>query len=234
MIESVPFESLGRMDIDWLKARYHFSFANYFDAKRLGFGPLRVVNDDTIRPHSGFDPHGHRDMEIITYVRKGAISHADSFGNEGRIEAGDVQVMSAGTGIRHSEWNHEDEETLLYQIWIEPAAQGVKPAYAEAKFPKEGRAGKLVTLVSGRDRDKGTDALPIHQDAALLAATLHAGDRVEHQMGADRRAYLLVPRGRLTVNGVDLGLRDGAKAADVDRLEIKAAEDSELVLIDLP
>jgi len=153
MIESVPFESLGRMDIDWLKARYHFSFANYFDPKRLGFGPLRVVNDDTILPHSGFDPHGHRDMEIITYVRKGAISHADSFGNEGRIEAGDVQVMSAGTGILHAEYNREPAPTQIFQIWIEPAEHGLPPRWETRQFPRADRSGELVALASGRPGD---------------------------------------------------------------------------------
>lgn len=234
MIEAVPFSSLGRMDIDWLSARYHFSFAYYFDPARLGFGPLRVINDDTVKAHSGFDPHGHRDMEIITYIREGAITHEDSFGNRGRIEAGDVQVMSAGTGIQHSEWNHEDERTLLYQIWIEPAQNGIAPRYAEARFPKEARSGKLVTLASGRDRDKDADVLPINQDAALMAATVKAGDSLTHDLGSDRRAYILLPHGKLALNGTALGPRDGAKVEKTDRIEMKAEEDSEVLLIDLP
>ena len=137
MIELVPFNTLGRFENDWLSARYHFSFAEYFDPRRMGFGPLRVWNDDRIRPGNGFPMHGHRDMEIITYVRKGAVSHQDHLGNRGRTEAGDVQVMSAGKGIMHAEYNLENDDTELFQIWIEPAHKNVRPRWAARQFLKD-------------------------------------------------------------------------------------------------
>ena len=186
MIEIRTFDTLGRFDNDWLSARYHFSFANYHDPARRGFGPLLVWNDDTIQPGRGFDRHGHRDMAIITYVREGAISHEDHLGNRGRTEAGDVQVMSAGTGIQHAEFNQETEPTRIFQIWIEPSRTGVAPRWEKRQFPKDDRGGALVTLASGRDRgaDDGPEgpegALPIYQDAAILGATLDAGQSVTH------------------------------------------------------
>ncbi len=146
MIEVRPFETLGRFDNDWLSARYHFSFSDYRDPQRMGFGPLRVWNDDRVRPGQGFAPHGHRDMEIITYIRKGAITHEDHLGNRGRTEAGDVQVMSAGTGITHAEYNVEESDTELFQIWVEPAVLGVRPRWATGGFPRGERAGRLVDL----------------------------------------------------------------------------------------
>ena len=166
MIERRPFATLGRFQNDWLNARHHFSFASYYDPARMSVGKLRVWNDDQIQAGTGFDPHPHRDMEIITYVREGAITHEDSLGNRGRTEAGDVQVMSAGTGIRHAEYNVEDEPTELFQIWIEPARRGVAPRWDAKPFPKGDRAGRWVTLASGRP--DGGDALTIHQDAAVL------------------------------------------------------------------
>ena len=187
MIEVIPFATLGRFDNDWLAARYHFSFAGYHDPRRTGVGPLLVWNDDTIQPKSGFDPHGHRDMEIITYVRQGAITHQDHLGNQGRTLAGDVQVMSAGSGIRHAEYNLEDEPTLIYQIWIEPAETGLAPRWDTRAFPKAARSAGLVPLASGRPGHDG--ALPIHQDAAVLGASLTAGQNVTHLLGADRRGY---------------------------------------------
>lgn len=236
MIELRPFASLGRMDIDWLSARYHFSFANYYEPARMGLGPLRVWNDDTIEPGGGFDPHGHRDMEIITYVRTGAISHRDHLGNRGRTEAGDVQVMSAGTGIQHSEFNFEDQETTLYQIWIAPSQTGVEPRWAQRRFPKAERAGQLVALASGRPGDETGDegALPIHQDAALLGATLLEGQSVTHGLASGRRAYLVVADGRVEVDGETLGPRDGAVITEQASITITARADSELLLADLP
>jgi len=231
MMEIKNFDGLGRFDNDWLSARYHFSFANYYDPKRMGLGPLRVWNDDTIRPGTGFDLHGHRDMEIITYVRKGAITHQDHLGNQGRTEAGDVQVMSAGTGIMHAEFNREDEPTQIFQIWIEPAVHGVPPRWETRSFPKAGREGVLVPLASGRKNDE--NALPIYQDAAILGATLKAGQSVTHRLAPGRKAYLVAATGKLTVNGQPIGARDGVALADVEAIEIAAEEDAEILLADV-
>src|SRR5579871_629467 len=153
MIDRRPFASLGGADHGWLKAKHHFSFSEYGDAKRMGWGALRVWNDDTIAPQTGFPPHPHRDMEIITYVREGAITHQDSLGNKGRTEAGDVQVMSAGTGIRHAEYNLEPQTTTLFQIWIQPSKPGGAPAWGARPFPKSDRSGRFVTLASGFAND---------------------------------------------------------------------------------
>lgn len=234
MIEIIPFESLGRFDNDWLSARYHFSFGEYHDSRRMGFGPLRVWNDDAIQPDTGFPPHGHRDMEIITYVREGAISHEDHLGNKGRTTAGNVQVMSAGTGITHAEYNHEPELTRLFQIWIVPDTKGHPPRWESREFPRMDRAGSLVPLASGRARDRDSGALPIYQDAALFGATLRAGQAVVFLTEPGRRVYLVPARGSLTVDGHTLKARDGAALTAVDRVAIEALEDSELLLADLP
>src|SRR3546814_1089080 len=194
------------------------------DPRRMGVGSLRVWNDDTIRPGSGFDLHGHRDMEIITYVRRGAITHQDHLGNVGRTEAGDVQVMSAGSGIMHAEFNREDETAQIFQIWIEPAVHGVAPRWETRSFPKAGREGRLVPLASGR-KDDG-DALPIYQDAAILGATLAAGQSVSHPLAPGRKAYLVPASGHVTVNGKPAGARDGVMLQDVQEVTIAAEEDA--------
>jgi len=234
MIEKRPFDSLGKFDADWLAARYHFSFSGYHDPKRVHWGALRVWNDDTIQPKTGFPPHPHSDMEIITYVRTGAITHQDSMGNKCRTEAGDVQVMSAGSGVTHAEYNLEDEATTLYQIWIVPKERGGKPYWGAAKFPKAERAGALVTLASGFETDQAAGALPIRQDARVLAATLTPGQSVHYALGTGRNAYLAVARGEARVNGVDLGARDGAAIADEQEIRIEAASEAEIVLVDAP
>jgi len=234
MIEKRPFDSLGKFDADWLAARYHFSFSGYRDPARMQWGALRVWNDDTIQPKTGFPPHPHSDMEIITYVRTGAITHQDSMGNKGRTEAGDVQVMSAGSGVTHAEFNLEDESTTLYQIWIIPKERGGKPYWGAAKFPKDERAGSLVTLASGYSEDQEAGALPIRQDARLLAATLKSGQSVAYQLAPGRFAYLALAKGKASVNGVELGPRDGAAIKDEGELRIEAGEDAEIVLVDAP
>ena len=230
MIERRPFDRLGGADHGWLKARHHFSFANYYDPAKMGWGPIRVWNDDEIAPNSGFPPHPHSDMEIITYVRKGAITHKDSLGNEGRTEAGDVQVMSAGSGIRHAEYNMEPETTTLFQIWIEPSDRGGAPSWGAKPFPKGDRAGKFVTLASGVPGD--TDALPIRTNGRVSGATLKAGETTEYVLGKDRHAYLVAAHGAVEVNGVRLGARDGAAVKDEEVLRVTALEDSEVVLVD--
>ena len=232
MIDVRNFEELGTFANDWLDAHYHFSFAGYHDARRMGLGPLRVWNDDTIQAQTGFDPHPHRDMEIITYVRNGAISHKDNIGNEGRTEAGDVQVMHAGTGIVHAEMNLEDEDTTLFQIWIMPDQDGHKPGWEARKFPKDPVTGELPALVSGRDIHP--DAMHIHQNAAIHGGRLDKDGEVSHNMGAGRSAYLVVSEGAIEVNGSFIDTRGGAVIKDEDTLTIKALEPSEVVLVDVP
>lgn len=233
MIEVRALDQLGHHKRDWLESRFHFSFAEYYDPERMGFGPLRVWNDDIIEPGTGFPMHPHRDMEIITYVRRGAISHEDSLGNMGRTEAGDIQVMWAGTGIIHSEFNlEEDDPTTLFQIWIEPAELGIAPGWDARRFPQGTGAGELTVLASGRAGD--LDALRIHQDAALLCATLGKGETATHQLGANRRAYLVPARGNITVNGVPANERDGIAISDEDQIIIQAKDECEIVLVDLP
>jgi quercetin 2,3-dioxygenase len=238
MIDVRRFETLGAMNIGWLDAHYHFSFADYHDPSRVNWGALRVWNDDTIKPGSGFQRHGHRDMEIITYVRKGAITHRDHLGNEGRTEAGDVQVMSAGTGILHEEHNLESADTQIFQLWILPKLASVKPAWASAKFPKSERAGKLVTLASGRPADGfGSDndsALTIHQDAAVLGATLNAGQELRYPLDPARRYYLVPAAGALTVNGYEVNARDGVAITAERELVVRANSASEFLMVDAP
>jgi redox-sensitive bicupin YhaK (pirin superfamily) len=230
MIDRRPFAELGGANHGWLHARHHFSFAGYHDPQRMHWGALRVWNDDAIAPHTGFPPHPHSDMEIITYVRQGAITHKDSLGNEGRTGAGDVQVMSAGTGITHAEYNLEPEETRLFQIWIQPNRRGEPPSWGARPFPKGDRSGRFVTLASGFSEDE--DALPIRTDARVLGATLKAGETAEYPIGADRHGYLVPAAGSVEVNGVAIGARDGAAISDEAVLRVTALEDAELVLVD--
>lgn len=229
MIDIRSFASLGHADHGWLDARHHFSFASYHDPARMGWGALRVWNDDRIAARSGFPPHPHRDMEIITYVRSGAITHKDSLGNVGRTEAGDVQVMSAGTGVTHSEFNLEDETTTLFQIWIMPDRAGGEPGWGQRAFPAADRSGRFVTLASGMTGDA---ALPIRADARVAGATIAAGETVTYDLGPGRHAYLVPARGAVRVNGAALDERDGAAIRDVARITVEAVTDAELVLVD--
>ncbi len=230
MIEVRTFDKLGGADHGWLKTKHHFSFADYHDPERMHWGALRVWNDDEIAPGTGFAPHPHANMEIITYVRQGAITHRDSLGNEGRTEAGDVQVMSAGTGIRHSEHNLEQETTTLFQIWILPTRTGGQPGWGTKPFPRDARAGRFVTLASGIEGDG--DALPIRADARVLGATLKAGDSATYSLAAGRHLYLVPATGAVEVNGVRVNPRDGAAIAEIETLTITALDDSEIVLVD--
>ncbi|MGD0532857.1 MAG: pirin family protein [Methyloceanibacter sp.] len=230
MIELRSFKGLGGADHGWLKAKHHFSFGGYYDPERMGWGAIRVWNDDEIAPHTGFPPHPHANMEIITYVRQGAITHEDSLGNKGRTEAGDVQVMSAGAGIRHAEYNREPETTRIFQIWIEPEGTGGEPAWGAKPFPKGDRSGKFVVLASGFDAD--VEALPIRAEARVLGATLNAGETAEYALGPDRHGYLVPAEGAVEVNGVRLNARDGAAIEDEPVVKVTALEDSEIVLVD--
>ena len=223
-----PFASLGHADHGWLDARHHFSFANYYDPARMGWGRIRVWNDDTIAAGSGFPPHPHSDMEIITYVRSGAITHQDSMGNTGRTGAGDVQVMSAGSGVRHSEWNAESEPTTLFQIWIEPTTRGGAPSWGMKPFPKDDRADAWSVLASGFG-DAG--ALSIRADARVMGATLSAGKALDHEVGPGRHAYLVPATGRLDIDGVAVAARDGTALGE-GLHRIVAIDDAEIVLVD--
>lgn len=230
MIEVRPFAMLGTADHGWLDARHHFSFASYHDAQRMGWGSIRVWNDDMIASNSGFPPHSHSDMEIITFVRQGAITHRDSLGNQGRTAAGDVQVMSAGTGITHSEFNLEAGPTTLFQIWILPDRKGDKPSWGQRQFPKASREGRFEVLASDApDADK---ALPIRTDAKVAAATLKAGQTVQWNTSADRHQYLVAPTGSIRVNGLQAQARDGVAITGETEITIEAIEDSEIVLVD--
>ncbi|HVJ54258.1 MAG TPA: pirin family protein [Aliidongia sp.] len=230
MIERRPFAGLGGADHGWLKAKHHFSFASYYDPKRMSWGDLRVWNDDEIAAQSGFPPHPHADMEIITYVREGAITHQDSEGNKGRTEAGDVQVMSAGSGIRHAEYNLEDETTRIFQIWIEPTTNGGKPSWGAKPFPKADRSGTFVTLASGFADDEG--ALPIRAEARVMGATLKAGERITLTLDPNRHVYLVPATGAIELDGQRIEARDGAAITDQSSLQIVGLEDAEIVLVD--
>jgi redox-sensitive bicupin YhaK (pirin superfamily) len=230
MIDHRPFDAIGGANHGWLKAKHHFSFAGYHDPRRMGWGPIRVWNDDEIAPNTGFPAHPHADMEIVTYVRTGAITHKDSLGNTGRTEAGDVQVMSAGSGIRHAEYNLEAEPTTLFQIWIEPNRRGGAPSWGMKPFPKSDRSGRFVTLASGFQAD--ADALPIRTDARVLGATLKAGERLDYPIGEGRHGYLVPAVGAVEVNGERIGHRDGAAITGEPILSITALEDAEIVLVD--
>jgi redox-sensitive bicupin YhaK (pirin superfamily) len=232
MIERRPFNQLAGEDRDWLKAKHHFSFADYGDPARMGWGSLRVWNDDEIAPNAGFPPHPHANMEIITYVREGAVTHRDSLGNEGRTEAGDVQVMSAGAGIRHAEYNREQEPTRLFQIWIAPDSEGGSPAWGSQPFPKADRSGRFVTLASGFGED--ADALPIRARARVLGATLKVGETIEYALAERRHGYLVPASGAVEINGVRIEACDGAAIKDVAVVRITEIEDSEIVMVDAP
>jgi redox-sensitive bicupin YhaK (pirin superfamily) len=228
MIDIRPFSSLGHADHGWLNARHHFSFANYHDPSRMSWGRIRVWNDDQIAGKSGFPPHPHRDMEIITYVRTGAITHQDSMGNQGRTGAGDVQVMSAGTGVVHAEYNLEDEQTTLFQIWVETDRPNATPSWGAMPFPKEAREGSFQLLASG-DGDGG--ALTINADAKVLGATVRAGKAINYTADPSRHLYL-VPSAKVRVNGIEAQARDGVAVTGEASLRIEAEEDVELVLVD--
>ena len=230
MIDLRPFASLGHADHGWLNAVHHFSFANYHDPARMGWGRIRVWNDDTIAAQSGFPPHAHRDMEIITFVRSGAITHQDSLGNKGRTGAGDVQVMSAGSGITHAEFNLETEPTTLFQIWIETDSQGEAPRWGQREFPRGTRAGKWEVVAS--NAPETDDSLLIRADAKVLAATLRAGETVELALDPQRHQYLVATGGAIEANGTHANPRDGVAITGEDRLMVTALADTELVLVD--
>jgi redox-sensitive bicupin YhaK (pirin superfamily) len=231
MIQVQPFDRLGRFRNEWLNARHHFSFGEYHDPARMGVGGLRVWNDDEIAPGRGFDPHPHREMEIITYVREGAITHQDNLGNRGQTVAGDVQVMHAGTGIVHAEYNLEKTPTRIFQIWVLPGRHGVAPGWGTRTFPRQVE-GSLAALADGRPEADGS-ALPLYADAAVFAGTLCRGQSVRQTLRPGRAAYLVPATGAVTVNGVTVNTRDGAAITGETALDIAAVADAEVVLVEV-
>lgn len=231
MIELRPFDQLGSDNHGWLNAKHHFSFASYYDPNRMNWGRLLVWNDNIIAPNSGFPSHPHKDMEIITYVSEGAITHQDNLGNRGRTVAGDVQVMSAGTGIAHSEYNLEPGVTKTFQIWIQPDQAGMPPSWGTRPFPKGVSAGRFVTLASGLEGD--VDALPIRCNARLVAATLREGQSARYAIDPLRLAYLVVAKGSIKLNDKILKEGDGAAVRDESLLDVNALEHSEVVMVDI-
>ncbi len=232
LIRRFPYAELGHSDYGWLDARYHFSFARYWNPQRTGFGRLLVINDDIVAAGRGFDTHPHDNMEIITYIRQGAITHRDSMGNEGRTSAGDVQVMSAGTGVAHSEYNLEQIDTRLYQIWIEPAQRNVQPRWETREFLKSTAGEGLTVLASGQAKHVGAHALMVHQDAAIYGGRLLAAQQVAVQI--EHQAYVLASYGTFSVNGCRLSPGDGAEVTATKTLAISAETDAEVLVIDVP
>ncbi len=233
MITVRPSAKRDMAVLDWLHSRHSFSFADYHDPDHMGFGDLRVINEDTIAPSGGFDTHGHKDMEIISYVLEGALAHRDTLGNELTISAGEVQRMSAGTGIRHSEFNASNEAPAhFFQIWIIPERAGIEPGYEQQMFADSDKRGGLRLIVSPDGRG---GSLRIHQDVALYASILGPGETVRHPLTVDRRAWVQVARGAVTVNGEALSAGDGAAITGEASVDISAtgAEDAEFLLFDL-
>ncbi len=230
MIQLRKSSERGYADHGWLRSFHTFSFADYQDPEHMGFGPLRVINDDRIAPGQGFGTHGHRDMEIITYVLEGAIAHKDSMGNGSTILPGDVQRMSAGSGVRHSEFSHETAPTHLLQIWIEPDVRDIPPEYEQTHFDAGSKRGRLRLLASGDGRD---GSLKIHQDADLYAALIDGEERAVHAMKPGRKAYVHVALGKVTVNGTPLEAGDALKATEVAQIVLEKGKGAEVLLFDL-
>jgi len=227
-----PSTARGHANHGWLDSYHTFSFANYYDPAHMGVSNLRVINDDTVMPGQGFGTHGHQDMEIVSYVLDGALEHKDSMGNGSVIRPGDLQRMSAGTGVRHSEYNPSPTEPVHFlQIWLVPNRTGVQPGYEQKHFPLEDRRGRLVLLVSPDGRD---GSLSAHQDGLLYGTLLEAGETVEHPLAAGRRAYVHVARGSIAVNGTPLGSGDGATLESVDHVRLEGLGHAEVLLFDLP
>ncbi len=230
MLTHRRWNTLDAADHGWLRAKYHFQVKPEGNPAHRALGPLIVWNDDEIAVDGGFPFHGHRDVEIITYVRQGVLGHRDTLGSEGTIHAGDVQVMSAGEGIRHAEFNKGDVPLRLYQIWLRPRETGGAPRWGTKPFPRAHRAGHFAVLASGFGDD--ADALAIRADARLLGATLKAGETIRQPLARGRRAYLVVASGRIEVDGQALEPLDGVAITDADAIDVSALEDAELVMVE--
>ena len=232
MTELRPAGERGYADHGWLKSYHSFSFADYHDPRHMGYGPLRVINEDRVAPGTGFGTHGHRDMEIISYVLEGSLGHQDSMGNGSTIVPGDVQRMSAGTGVRHSEYNHEKSGTTHFlQIWIEPSVTGIAPSYEQKHFDAAAKRGRLRLIASP---DGAGGSVSIHQDARVYAALLDRAERAAHRLDKGRRAYVHVARGKLMANGQALGAGDALKIGDAPEIALEHGANAEVLLFDLP
>jgi hypothetical protein len=222
----------GLADYGWLKSYHSFSFAHYYDPEHMGFGPLRVINEDRVSPGRGFGTHGHRDMEIISYVLSGSLAHKDSMGNGSALRYGDVQRMSAGTGVTHSEYNHSDKDSVHFlQIWVEPNVKGIAPSYEEKHFDAESKKGRLRLIASPDGRD---GSVLIHQDASIYASILNDDDQIRHELAPGRIAYLHVVQGKVSANGTELGSGDALKVSGESALTLTQGEKAEVLLFDLP
>jgi hypothetical protein len=228
MIEHRRIDDIEGSELGWLHAKHHFAIGVYGNPEHQRVGDLYVWNDDEIAPHAGFPPHHHANVEIVTYVREGVVTHKDNLGNSGQIKAGDVQVMSAGTGIRHSERNDGDVPVRLFQIWLEPAFSGGKPFWGTRPFPKSDRAGRFVLLASRSGRD---GSLPVRSETDVLGAVLSSGSTIVHALRDGEQAYIVSAFGSIEVNGENLLARDGAAIRDEKSLHIRALDDAEIVLV---
>jgi len=232
MLELRKAAERGHADHGWLRSFHSFSFADYYDPRHTGFGPLVVINEDRVQPGKGFGTHGHRDMEIVSYVLEGALEHKDSIGNGSVIRPGDVQRMSAGTGVRHSEFNPSPSETVHFlQIWIEPSVTGIPPGYEEKHFDAASKRGRLRLVAAPDGRD---GAVKIHQDAYLYATLLDGAERVVHPLAPGRKGYVHVARGQVTANGQPLGAGDALKVTDVGEIVLENGAGAEVLVFDLP
>lgn len=232
MIQTIKAEERYHFETDWLSTYWHFSFDHYYDPANVRFGPLRVFNDDLIRPGGGFPMHSHREMEILTYVIAGQLEHRDSLGNRGVIGPGELQRMSAGTGIRHSEYNASKDTPLrLLQFWIEPAVRGLEPSWEQRRFTREERQGRLLLVAAG---DAPDGSLRIHQAASVYISSLEPGQQVTHDLEKDRCAYLFVIEGTVSLNGQTLEAGDQARVTEERQLKLEANQPAEFLLVDLP
>lgn len=232
MIQIIKAEDRFHLESDWLSAYWLFSFDRYYDPQNVSFGPLRVFNDDTVQPGGGFPTHPHREMEIVTYVLEGELEHKDSTGGRGRIRAGEVQHMSAGTGVAHSEFNPSSRQPVhLMQMWLHPEQDGLKPSYEQKQFAPEQRAGVLLPIASGQGKGEG---VKVYQDATFYVSSLRPGQELTHALGAGRRAFLYVIDGALSVNNESLNRNDQARIIGEAQLHLAATQPSEIILIDLP
>ncbi|MGI0047516.1 MAG: pirin family protein [Nitrosotalea sp.] len=234
MIQTIKANEHHKNEMDWLSTYYHFSFADYFDHQKMNYGPLRVFNDDTIQPAAGFDLHPHRDMEIVTYVIDGSLEHQDSNGNHGVIGPGEIQVMTAGSGIIHSEYNHSKDKPLhLLQMWVIPDTKGLEPSWQQKKYSKEQRLDKLLQVVSPLGSNVNGQ-LGMHQNASFYVSSLTPRAEIFHELKPERKAYVFVMDGQIQINGTSMQTRDAAKVEDESRLSIRAEKPTELILVDLP
>jgi redox-sensitive bicupin YhaK (pirin superfamily) len=231
LIEIIPADTRGAADHGWLKAKHSFSFADYYDPERMGFGSIRVINEDRIEPSKGFGTHPHNDMEIVTYIIDGALEHEDSMGNGSVIRAGDVQRMTAGTGVRHSEFNHSENDVVhLLQIWILPQELSLQPGYEQQHFSREDKLNQWRLSASSDGREA---SVHVHQAVDLYASVLEGGSKLQHSFGSGRSGYLQIVSGTVTANGEQMSAGDGATIENLEELTVEAIDEAEAVLFDM-